>query len=117
MGDERQADFRAERRRALGLPVIAPGIRAPFQSHSETSQRAAQAIDGSLNALQLEVLRYLRACGAEGATDDELQRDLAMNPSTQRPRRIELLAKGLICDAGMKRKTRSGRLATVWIAR
>jgi DNA-binding IclR family transcriptional regulator len=65
-----------------------------------------------LNALQRKVLELLRAT-PEGLTDEEVQRRLDMNPSTQRPRRIELARRGLVVEAGT-RKTVSGRMATVW---
>jgi hypothetical protein len=49
-----------------------------------------------------------------GGTDEELQDALGMNPNTQRPRRIELVERGLVRDSGRTRKTKSGRRATVW---
>jgi hypothetical protein len=52
-----------------------------------------------------------------GATDEEIQHELQMNPSTQRPRRIELVEAKLVLDSTMKRPTSSGRQAVVWIAR
>jgi DNA-binding IclR family transcriptional regulator len=58
------------------------------------------------------VLELLRAT-PEGLTDEEVQRRLDMNPSTQRPRRIELARRGLVVEAGTRR-TASGRMATVW---
>lgn len=89
--------------------------RAPFQRHSETSREAAKKIEPALGPLQAKVLAYLRVL--DGATDEEMQRDLALNPSTQRPRRIELVEKGLVMDSGRKAKTASGRLATIWRVR
>jgi hypothetical protein len=38
---------------------------------------------------------------------------LAMNPSTVRPRRVELARKGLIVQSGTRRTT-SGRMAGIW---
>lgn len=110
MGDENAVEFRAYRRASLGL-------RAPCQVHSETSVVAARRIDPQLNALQERVLSYLRECGATGATDEEMQLGLDMNPSTQRPRRIELLEQRRIFASEERRPTRSGRPATVWMAR
>lgn len=89
---------------------------APFQPHSDTSLDAARAVQPRLNALQARVLERLKYCGIYGATDDELQASLNLNPSTQRPRRIELVEKGLARDSGNRRKTRSGRYAVVWCA-
>jgi hypothetical protein len=42
-----------------------------------------------------------------------MQLALGMNPSTQRPRRIELERRGLVVKDGT-RKTSSGRMAVVW---
>lgn len=50
----------------------------------------------------------------DGATDEEVQDWLGMNPSTQRPRRVELVEGGWVCDSGLTRKTRSGTSAVVW---
>jgi transcription initiation factor IIE alpha subunit len=47
------------------------------------------------------------------STDEEISIELGMNPSTVRPRRIELARRGLLAEAGTRR-TASGRMATVW---
>lgn len=92
-------------------PLFAP--RAPSVRGSVTSAAAADSLDSAaLNALQRRVLEFLRA-RPEGATDEEMQRGLGMNPSTQRPRRIELARRGLVVEAGTRR-TASGRNASVW---
>ena len=88
--------------------------RAPAVRGSVTSAQAADSLGpATLNALQSKVLRFLETCGAFGATDEEMQLALGMNPSTQRPRRIELARRGLVVEAGT-RKTVSGRMAVVW---
>lgn len=89
---------------------------APFQHHSLTSEEAAAAILPRTETLRRAVLDAIRNAGDEGMTDEELQESLAMNPSTQRPRRIECVGLGLVKDSGRTRPTRSGRKATVWIA-
>jgi len=61
-------------------------------------------------------LAFLRARGDHGATDEEIATGLAMNPSTARPRRIELVAKGMIVQAG-EGKTASGRRAVKNLAK
>lgn len=88
----------------------------PYQRHSETSRAAAEAIEPDISTLRGQVLAFIRACGAEGATDDEVQVALNMNPSTQRPRRIELWGMGLVSRTDRTRPTRSRREAHVWIA-
>jgi hypothetical protein len=89
---------------------------APYQWHSETSREAAEAIEPDAATLRGQVLAYIRKCGERGATDDELQVALGMNPSTERPRRIELWRRDRIWRNGEKRPTRSGRQAVVWVA-
>jgi transcription initiation factor IIE alpha subunit len=93
------------------LPLFA--LRAPSVRGSRTSADAADSLDGpTLNALQRRVLELLQAT-PKGLTDEEMQTRLGMNPSTQRPRRIELARRGLVVEAGTRR-TASGRMATVW---
>jgi hypothetical protein len=84
-----------------------------FQRHSITSRAAAESLTPTtINACQRRVLAYL-ADHPEGATDEQMQLGIPMPPSTQRPRRIELVAKGMIVHAG-EGKTRSGRRAVKW---
>jgi hypothetical protein len=84
-----------------------------FQRHSITSRAAAESLaPATVNACQRKVLDYL-ADHPEGATDEQMQLGIPMSPSTQRPRRIELVAKGMIVQAG-EGKTRSGRRAVKW---
>jgi hypothetical protein len=93
------------------LPMFA-AARAPAQQHSRTSMQAADSLNvKALNALQRKVLAWLVENGP--ATDEEMQEGLNMNPSTQRPRRIELARRGLLVTCGI-RKTASGRNADVW---
>jgi hypothetical protein len=88
--------------------------RAPSVNGSATSAQAADSVTPkTLNALQAKVLRFLQTCGAFGATDEEMQLALGMNPSTQRPRRIELARRGLVVTCGTRR-TSSGRMAGIW---
>jgi hypothetical protein len=97
---------------SLALWVAA--AKAPAQSHSETSRAAAESFDGNtLNALQRRVLDLLRSTPG-GLTDEEISNRLGMNPSTERPRRVELARRGLVVKAGT-RKTASGRSADVWV--
>ena len=89
----------------------------PSQPHSQTSRDAAEDIEPTVAGLRLKVLEYLRARRGFGATDEECQLFLSMNPSTQRPRRIELVNSGHVVQSDMKRKTSTGRNATVWLAK
>lgn len=85
----------------------------PFVAHSVTSAEAAQKITKHIGPLHQRILAYLKV-RPEGATDIEMQEGLEMNPSTQRPRRIELAAAGKIENFGCTRPTKSGRNAIVW---
>jgi hypothetical protein len=88
----------------------------PHVSTSATSREAAERIKPQAATLRLAVLECLRS-SADGLTDEEVQLRLGMPGSTQRPRRIELVAMGLVADSGRTRKTASGRSAAVYIAR
>lgn len=95
-------------------PLFAPRI-APAVQTSRTSMQAADSLEpATLNAMQRQVYEFL-ASRPDGATDEEMQRGLVMNPSTQRPRRIELVRRGLVVEDGTRR-TSSGRNASVWKA-
>ncbi len=87
----------------------------PYVPHSETSRMAAAEAESSASTLRALVYRTILEAGATGCTDEELQGALSMNPSTQRPRRIELVHRRLVLDSGERRKTRAGRWATVWV--
>lgn len=88
----------------------------PYAKGSETSKAAAKAIKPKVYTLRAEVLDFIVSCGAIGATDEQIQLALDLNGSTQRPRRRDLVLKGIVRDSGTKRPTRSGRYATVWVA-
>lgn len=85
----------------------------PAQHHSETSMAAAKQIKSHIGPLHTRILAYL-AARPEGATDIEMQQELKIDPSTQRPRRIELVAMGKVVEYGTTRLTPSKRAATVW---
>lgn len=89
--------------------------KVPAQNHSQTSIAAAEAIYPYAATLKMRVLQHLRGYGDAGRTDEEMQDDLDMNPSTQRPRRCELVADGLVKKAGFTRATKSKRQAAVWL--
>lgn len=86
--------------------------QAPFQKHSATSKAAAEAILPKLNALQRQVYAFIR--NSPGVTDEQIIDGLRLSPSTARPRRIELVAMGLVEDSGTTARTKADRPATVW---
>lgn len=96
-------------RRTADLPLFTQ--RAPSVNGSVTSAAAADSLSGkTLNALQRRVLEFI---AWRASTDEEIATELSMNPSTVRPRRIELVRRGLVVQDGTRR-TASGRMATVW---
>lgn len=90
----------------------------PFQAHSETSRAAAESKRADRPTEKARVLAILREFPFYilGATDEQIQDELAMPSSTERPRRVELVKGGVVVDSGRTRPTRSGRQATVWAA-
>ena len=96
---------------ATDLPLFARP--APSVRGSRTSAAAADAMrPATLNRLHRLVLEYI-AAHQDGVTDEEIASGVELNPSTARPRRIELARRGLIVEAGT-RAGKSGRMATVW---
>ena len=95
MSDETRESYGIYRRITLGL----------------CSREAAERIYPHVTDLQKRVLKYIHL--SEGCTDEQGCTAMCMNPSTWRPRRIELQRKGLIVADGT-RKTKSGRNASIW---
>lgn len=92
--------------------------RPPVRRNArDTSREAAERVAGRSATLRAQVLAHLRACGAHGATDQEMQGALALHSDTQVPRRWELVRAGAVVASGARRRTRSGCSAIVWIAR
>ena len=88
-----------------------------FAVGSDTSRAAAESVSEVKGWMRRRVWKALNRRGDRGATDEELQRALRMNPSTERPRRVELVESELVIDSGRRRPTRSGRMAVVWTVR
>ena len=98
---------------AARMEFCEPKVMAPSVRGSRTSAAAADALrPATLNRLHRLVLEYI-AANPNGVTDEEIASGLQLNPSTARPRRIELARRGLIVEAGTRR-SKSGRMATVW---
>lgn len=92
-------------------------VPSPAHNSTPTSRAAAERIEPTAGTLRAVVLEYVRNCGEIGATDEEMQIALEMNPSTQRPRRQELEKMGFIRRMDrFTRPTRSGRSAVIFIA-
>ena len=81
------------------------------REHPDTAQQAATRIMPRTGTQRQKVLTAIRVLAQ---TDEELQTRLTMNPSSQRPRRVELVEQRWIEDSGVRRKTSSGADAIVW---
>lgn len=80
-----------------------------------TQITAAASVHDITGPARRKVLDHIRSSGERGATDEEMQESLGMNPSTQRPRRVELVEGGWVVDSGRRRATRAKREAVVWV--
>ncbi len=63
--------------------------------------------------MRAKILGALRASPAP-LTDEELQEVTGLNPSSERPRRIELVEAGEVIAAPVTKLTSSGRKAQAW---
>jgi hypothetical protein len=96
--------------------TLEPGdLFAPY-SDDDTSRDAAHALEPHVSRLELLAWEALVKAGAAGLTDDELEIASRLGPNTARPRRVGLVEKGFVRHSGNYRRTRSGRMAKVWIA-
>lgn len=84
----------------------------PYQEHSENSFEAAWSMKDKAPSARERVFELLRK---EALTDEQIAKRLDLNPSTARPRRIELSNDHLIVEAG-RTLTASGRYASLWKA-
>lgn len=91
-----------------------PQVQLPA-APTDTQTAAASRMLPRSGTLRRKVYDFLVERGDQGATDEEVQWSLGMNPSTQRPRRIELVNAELAKDSGRRRKTRSASKAIVWV--
>lgn len=87
----------------------------PYQPHSAPSRSAAEAKRPTAKGDRERILALLTG-KLGGLTDEEIARTLGMNPSTARPRRIELVGRGQVRDSGTKRPGASGCAMAVWEA-
>jgi hypothetical protein len=87
-------------------------VPPPHVAGSETSAAAADSVRASAPTYRERVLTCIR--NAPGVTDEQITEITGIQPSTARPRRIELFKMGLIRPAGEAR-THSGRRATRWV--
>src|SRR5262245_19853296 len=99
------------------------GLFEPYRGHapsvrgSRTSVAAAEAKEPTKATDEGLVLRFLVRRGMDGATNDEIERELGLIHQNASARTRTLVLKGYVRDSGVTRATRTGRQAIVWIAR
>lgn len=82
----------------------------------ETTRAAALAIEPIAPAILEQVFALIRSKGLDGCTADEIEAQTGIKGDTIRPRICTLREQGRIESLGEVRKTRSGRMAVVWVA-
>ena len=99
-------------------------LRGPFERNEvpphapnrPTSEAAARATMPSRAEQCRRVLALFRAAGPRGLIDDEIASALNIPPTSAPPRRKELVEEGLVAMTSMRRLTRHGNPAIVWVA-
>lgn len=81
----------------------------------DTSKAAAQSVRKTAPAMRAKVLAYIKSQGGNGSTTDQAEVALGMSHQTCSARVHELAKLGAIEDSGVRRKTRSGRTARVYV--
>lgn len=114
MPDDTLFDFESSQ---WGQDKITP---KDFKDHAylgkkQTSRDAAKSILPKTGTQRARVFDYIVSRETFGATDEEICQALEMNPSSVRPRRLELLEANLIELSPQRRLTSSGQKAIVWI--
>jgi hypothetical protein len=87
----------------------------PPHSDNDTSLDAAEAARKNAAKRRAKVRAFITSRGAVGATDDEIEVGLGYPHQTASARRRELVLLGLVRDSGLRRLTRHGRAAKVWV--
>ena len=90
---------------------------APYVRGSDTSKAAADSITPVSGRLRQAVFAHVQASGRYGCTDDEIEVALGLIHQTVSARRRELVQSLHVVDSETRRRTRSGRTATVWVLR
>lgn len=93
-----------------------------YQKISDTSREAADKVAGTAERRRQMVLAYIKGCGEAGATIDETAAHFSdlkgapVYPNAISGRFKELEELELICKTPLRRKTRSGSRAVVYLA-
>jgi predicted transcriptional regulator len=88
----------------------------PFVAGSDTSELAAESMADIAGSIREQVYGWMARRGDHGATDDEIERALAIRHQTASARRRELELIGRVQKTDQRRRTSSGRSAAVYVA-
>lgn len=100
---------------AVALSPYTPPV--PARLGNDTQAAGAVHIASQAARIRDAVLDFLRGCGADGATIEEIAVNLRLKVSTVCGRVSgELKGDGLVEDSGRRRANSSGVSAKVWIA-
>lgn len=96
-----------------------PNSIAPAHRHAPpgTSRVAASRAMPRATAQAAQILAHIQSCGAYGCTDDEGEDALGIIAQSYTPRRRWLALRGDVVATDLRRHTRRGCPATVWVAR
>jgi hypothetical protein len=96
-----------------GLAADAAGDRAgKVRADAPATSREAARLVVQPGTHRHRILLQLQGC-PDGKTDLELQQGLELDPSTERPRRGELVDAGMVMESGRTRQ-HQGRKWTIW---
>jgi hypothetical protein len=88
-----------------------------FDNGVWTSEIAARMAEGFRVNMENRIYAYLRDCGKNGATDQEIQDDLNIEGNSERPTRRRMERDRRVRRTTRWRPTRANRPAIVWVAR
>lgn len=108
-------DKRKKRGYRKGMNMTNQNTKETWKRYNSVSVEAYRSIKPMASTLREQVLAFIENRGNGGATDDEVEAVTGMRHQTASARRRELVLKGLVRDSGLRRETRSGRNATVWV--
>jgi transcription initiation factor IIE alpha subunit len=81
-----------------------------------TSIAAARQIEPVAGTQGHDIMAFVRGCGRQGATAEEIEMATGISGNSVRPRLVQLRRDNLVVDSGKVRPTRSKRQAVVWVA-
>lgn len=96
-------------------PPVKRAVTRTRHDAPQTSHDAAANAKLKVGSLRYDVHRSIGFAGIEGRTDDELEEILVRSHQSVSAARNTLVNDGLLVDSGIRRKTRTGNDAIVWI--